>query len=286
MPIERAEDLVTTHEAVRQGLLEQALVKTTKAVPFIDEARALAAALHAVDGIDQLATAHVAALRTQLVAAAGFSDKAKSHLSEKELDGALGAVLTSIRDSAGEAWRDEIVFRFLLTRGDTLGGSIRNYTGAVGGVKLSAALVQALTQSGIEAEVRKSTANPEKTTAINWGGRAVYFDRKPPLVSMNIDVILVDTTVGLSTPLACGELKGGIDPAGADEHWKTARSAFERIRQSFQMSPPLLFFVGAAIEQAMAVEIFDDLSHHRLAAAANLTSDSQMLELSQWLVSL
>ena len=25
--------------------------------------------------------------------------------------------------------------------------------------------------------------------------------------------------------LACGELKGGIDPAGADEHWKTAGKA-------------------------------------------------------------
>jgi hypothetical protein len=33
--------------------------------------------------------------------------------------------------------------------------------------------------------------------------------------------------------IALGELKGGIDPGGADEHWKTAQAAFNRIRQAF-----------------------------------------------------
>jgi hypothetical protein len=31
-----------------------------------------------------------------------------------------------------------------------------------------------------------------------------------------------------------GELKGGIDPAGADEHWKTARTALQRIDDAFR----------------------------------------------------
>jgi type II restriction enzyme len=45
--------------------------------------------------------------------------------------------------------------------------------------------------------------------------------------------------------ISCGELKGGIDPAGADEHWKTAVSAFRRITTSFgiiSVSPPILFY--------------------------------------------
>ena len=33
--------------------------------------------------------------------------------------------------------------------------------------------------------------------------------------------------------MALGELKGGIDPAGADEHWKTARTALSRIHEAF-----------------------------------------------------
>jgi len=30
-----------------------------------------------------------------------------------------------------------------------------------------------------------------------------------------------------------GELKGGIDPAGADEHWKTANKALDKMRKPF-----------------------------------------------------
>lgn len=60
-----------------------------------------------------------------------------------------------------------------------------------------------------------------------------------------------------------GELKGGIDPAGADEHWKTGNSALNRIRTSFASAgyPEMMTsFVGAAIERAMAEEIFEQLS--------------------------
>jgi hypothetical protein len=40
----------------------------------------------------------------------------------------------------------------------------------------------------------------------------------------------------------------GIDPAGADEHWKTANFALERIRKSFaKKKKPQTFFIGASI---------------------------------------
>lgn len=85
---------------------------------------------------------------------------------------------------------------------------------------------------------------------------------------------------------ASGELKGGIDPAGADEHWKTARSALDRVREVFGGNPPALFFVGAAIEWAMAREIFADLQTGRILYAANLTVPEQVADLASWLVSL
>lgn len=47
--------------------------------------------------------------------------------------------------------------------------------------------------------------------------------------------------------LALGELKGGIDPAGADEHWKTARTAIMRISDAFKregVSPKTFFKCG------------------------------------------
>jgi len=88
--------------------------------------------------------------------------------------------------------------------------------------------------------------------------------------------------------LACGELKGGIDPAGADEHWKTANSALHRIRMHFDEheTKPKLFFCGAAIADAMAHEIFEQLGDGRLAYAANLTVPEQVDDLATWLITL
>ena len=86
--------------------------------------------------------------------------------------------------------------------------------------------------------------------------------------------------------LACGELKGGIDPAGADEHWKTAGSGLERIRRRFGRRCPKLFFAASAIESAMAKEIFAQLKTGKLTHAANVTVEKQLEDLTQWLVSL
>jgi len=125
----------------------------------------------------------------------------------------------------------------------------------------------------------------------------LLFDKKPRFIGNNIDVILLTserTQLNLRERLerkedylACGELKGGIDPAGADEHWKTARSALNRIRSSFAgQTGPCLFFVGAAIEQAMANEIFAQLESGRLSYAANFTKPEQLEDLCSWLVEL
>ncbi len=88
--------------------------------------------------------------------------------------------------------------------------------------------------------------------------------------------------------VALGELKGGIDPAGADEHWKTANAHLGRIRRSFSAlgSLPHLFFVGNAIEASMAGEIWNQLESGELANAANLTDDRQGVSLVSWLCSL
>jgi hypothetical protein len=85
--------------------------------------------------------------------------------------------------------------------------------------------------------------------------------------------------------LALGELKGGIDPSGADEHWKTARAALDRIREAFSNArhSPYTFFIGAAIEKRMAVEIWDQLENGLLTNAANLNDPNQIASVSRWL---
>ncbi len=95
----------------------------------------------------------------------------------------------------------------------------------------------------------------------------------------------------ISTPsayIALGELKGGIDPAGADEHWKTASTALNRIQKAFakQKLKPHTFFIGAAIEAKMALEIWEMLERGTLENAANLTDETQIASISSWLCKL
>lgn len=83
--------------------------------------------------------------------------------------------------------------------------------------------------------------------------------------------------------LVIGELKGGIDPAGADEHWKTANTALGRVRTAFNRQLSLIF-IGAAIEASMAQEIFSQYQSGELANCANLTDDNQLASLCAWLI--
>jgi hypothetical protein len=292
--ITSASDLVTDHDSVRAGFLEQALAKTQRAEPFIAQAREFQAALAGVEGIDQLSAITVKSIQSALLAAAGFSDKAQMHLTAAELQAGLAEVLARIVETNPDDWRAELVFRFMLTKGDALGGSIRNLIGARAGIRLTQAVIDALERRGIQLLETRITRKG-KIAALIWPDRRLLFDARPPGMDKNVDAILLDTRrfTPASRPryqlidiLACGELKGGIDPAGADEHWKTAGSAIERLRSRLHDHPPRLFFVGAAIAPAMAKEIFDDLESGRLDFAANLTVPQQLADLADWLVSL
>ncbi len=140
--------------------------------------------------------------------------------------------------------------------------------------------------------------------AISWQTegccRVLLLNLVVPIVKKNVDVSLLDcSNNNFELPIkslycdpakyiVLGELKGGIDPAGADEHWKTANSALERIRKSFSKKKlkPFTFFIGAAIEKAMADEIFKQLQKGTLACAGNLTNDKHLVEICGWLIEL
>ena len=123
--------------------------------------------------------------------------------------------------------------------------------------------------------------------------RTLLFNRRVPAVRTNVDLCLLncereqaDAAIGNpSAFVALGELKGGVDPAGADEHWKTTRSALARIRTAFAESEahPPLFFIGAAIVRTMAGELWRGLENNTFANAANLTDDGQLAAVAQWI---
>jgi len=205
------------------------------------------------------------------------------------------------------------VFRFLLTRGDTLGGSMRNVGGALAQRKLTRAILASLGIAGIpyrwqHSKTKRWAGMTDEDSEIDYAlrglswakgkhRRTLIYNLNVPLIGNNVDLCLFNLDPetleqsAYNAPesyVALGELKGGIDPAGADEHWKTARTALQRIRDGFESTDhrPLTFFIGAAIEKKMADEIWQQLQDGALANAANLTDESQIASISRWLCQL
>ena len=135
---------------------------------------------------------------------------------------------------------------------------------------------------------------------ITWtvGGkdRTLKYNVNVPLVKNNIDFIILDckpeqfSTAYLEPKkyIALGELKGGIDPAGADEHWKTGKTALSRIRTAFATKRlrPKLCFVASAVAKKMAKEIWDDLRNGNLNNAGNLTNQDHTASICGWITEL
>ena len=314
--LKSADDLVTPYEAVRAGFVAMALEKNRQATPFIQQARALRSAVSSFSRPLDLLDAHH--IEPSLLVAAGVSDKATAYLQDRDRREAILALIQNYLDPQGDNWVEELLYRFLLTRGDSLGGMMRNIAGALAQRKTTRAVLSALgvigetyrywdNESNLWLPKPENDADVElRVKGIGWrsrgASRTLVFNIKVPAVNKNVDMCLLNCDPeALSTEhtsrltyrsnelyLALGELKGGIDPAGADEHWKTASTALKRIGQAFGDSPqqPLLFFIGAAIEKDMATEIWNQLESGALANAANLTNESQLASLCLWLCKL
>lgn len=306
-----AQDLVTPHEATRKGFIEWALEKNVQATPTINKARALR--VEAAKAGTPEALAKVPTLQAALLLAAGLSDKAARHLEATDKQTAVKGLVENFLTPAGADWIDELTYRFLLSSGDALGGAMRNVIGAIAKARFTGLALGALTlanrpyswqdldaknwtlgtaaYAGIERRVRAISYK-----AVDGTDRILVYNVRVPLVKKNIDAVLIrSNTAGMqgainnpNSYLALGELKGGIDPAGADEHWKTGNTALSRVRREFAgaQATTLTFFVGGAIVTGMAQEIWSQLQTSQLANAANLTNPNQVASLVGWLVSL
>ena len=255
----------------------------------------------------------ISEIQPGLLTAAGVSDKATNHLQDSDKREAVSGLIKNFLEPAGANFVEELVFRFLLTRGDTLGGSMRNVGGFMAQKKLTRAILACLKLAGQKchwlhkdtktwAELPHDDADVELSLrGLSWdgrrGSRTLLYNVTVPLVKNNVDLSLFRCSCGdltrdtIHTPsayIALGELKGGIDPAGADEHWKTARTALNRIHEAFARHKlkPHSFFIGAAIEAKMASEIWDMLKRGGLENAANLTDETQIASISSWLCKL
>jgi len=313
--IKSARGLVTPHEATRAGFVSMALEKNVLASPFVEQAKMLKILASKANSARDLL--QMSELREGLLTASGLSGKALNHLTDTDKQNAILNLVERFLEPAGASFVDELVYRFLIARGDTLGGKARNLAGTIGEQKFLRAMISAFCLAGIDYQWldrntwkwNKPTDKPnieKQIKAFHWAKereRVMYLNLKVPFVTRegkSVDIIILrsntkDTVRGTHSVLknrekyiALGELKAGFDPAGADERWKTADTALKRIRESFDNTScmPHMFLIGAAIEKAMANEIYAQMQSGMLSCAVNLTDEKQLTWICSWIINL
>ena len=306
-------NLVTPYQETRAGFISLALEKNIKATRFVSEAKALKALSSRAKTPKDLMK--INEIQGSLLTAAGVSAKAKNHLQERDRQEAIKGLIEKFLEPAGKSFIDELVYRFLLTKGDSLGGSVRNLAGKLGEWRFTRILMSTCSVSGIDFEYLALNSKvwrvpnmgedvEKRIKGLHWishgNERTLIYNLTVPVVKKNVDICLFDchpSEIKLGKDensahykpekyLVLGELKGGIDPAGADEHWKTANSALGRIRKAFsdENHHPETFFIGAAIANSMAAEIYQQLNNRVLSNGANLTNEEQVVTLCDWLL--
>jgi hypothetical protein len=314
--IKKSEDLVTTYNETKVGFMSIALRKSKEATHYVNLGNAFRSI--AEDYNDPLDLVDIDDISVSMCEAAGLSTKAQNYIAEGDAKDLLTDFVEEYLVASGTGYVDELISRYMLTQGDALGGRMRNIVGGLAGEKLTQNIVAALKVRNYEffyfdkvqkkwvkgASFSEDQSNVVK--AIKWKNkdvtRLLYYDLTVPVVKKNIDIVMFNTSAVdnkkpkifkafLNNPenyLCLGELKGGIDPAGADEHWKTANTALKRIRESFSKKGKDVktLFIGAAIEKAMANEIFSQCKSKELTNCANLTKQNQLSDICNWIVTL
>jgi len=199
-----SDDLVTTYEAIRAGFVALALEKNRRATPHVAAARALReAASQATMPIDLL---NIKNIEAGLLTASGLSDKSLVHLLAEDKTEAIKGLIKNFLEPAGSRFVEELVFRFLLTRGDTLGGSMRNIGGAIAQRKLTRAILSTLTIAGSKyqwqhtktrqwVDMTQDDSEIELSLrGISWQNgdqnRTLIYNLTVPLVKNNVDLCL------------------------------------------------------------------------------------------------
>ncbi len=311
--IKDAASLITERSATRERFLRFALEKNRVCSPHVQAAHTFKNLVKDIKTPQELIACND--VRQFLLSAAGLSDKSLAYMGKHDCDEALKNLCDNFLAPEEEHFKDEAVYRYLLIKGDAVGGSMRNLIGKMAEEEVLSCIFSIFNCKGTPFSIlKKSNSTKEQwieiteitaglasdIKAMRWGSsngqREFVLNASIPLVGKNVDFSLFclpeqeirikELVCQNELALLMGELKGGIDPAGADEHWKTANTALRRIRKAFnEISHPIpLCFVGAAIEANMAEEIYRQYSEGTLAKVANLTKEHQLISFCKWLI--
>lgn len=197
--------------------------------------------------------------------------------------------------------------------GDALGGSSRNEVGRIAMVRIINPIIRHLHDMGLLTKIEyrlkgkisskgssgetsrqwidiSSQTDIEKLLATFKENRVWYYT----LVTENGSVLKLNRQLAWSDNMGnqykmgpdaysevgevdmfwAAELKGGADPAGSDEHWKTATQALDRILKAAEETgrpKPKLSFIATIIVERVAEEAREWIDQGKLSSVYNLT---------------
>lgn len=276
----QAKDLITKDKVVYKGFVWQANKKKMLTTQFLKEAAEAKRRLKKVTSFQDILDDSL--LFDFILAACMLSKKSIQHFSHDEIISYLSKNIDFTRITE-QNYLNELEKFYLLSCGDSIGGKMRNIIGQKGNQLFVEYFESYLNQNQIEFSVK---INGDNIQIIETKDYVVLFNKKPKFIGKSVDFIILKKdnkgNYDIEDPMSyisLGELKAGIDPAGADEHWKTAATAISRIHHSFNkvdLQTPNLFFIGGAISRHMATEIIDLIQHKKIKNAANLNYSKQM----------
>ncbi len=141
--LESAADLVTTRTDTSAGFIKTSLERSLRATQYVEQGRALRAAMSVIPDVPTLLAD--LSLHESILTAAGVSEKAKHYFLDDDRLLAISEFAENYLQTAGDRFSDELVLRFMLTRGETLGGTMKNVIGYLAEIRLLRAIVAALT---------------------------------------------------------------------------------------------------------------------------------------------
>ncbi len=238
--LKSGDDLVTTYESVRAGFVALALEKNRRATPFVEQARALKVA--AADAATPADLINIEGIQSALLTAAGVSDKAAQHLQPEDKESAVQSLIEKFLAPAGVEFIEELIYRFLLTRGDTLGGSMRNVGGMLAQRKLSRALISTLAVAGTPYQWLHAANNTwlpmskdDSDIELRLRGLSWVNGRKRRTVVYNLTVPFLKNNVDLQRfAIGCDRLE-----AGNARRFNLRRRALPASKRSLMWSHPI-----------------------------------------------
>jgi type II restriction enzyme len=143
-----ATELVTSRQETRTGFIEFALEKNKRSKPFIESAKAFRHFSMQARTPSELLT--IKEIREPLLTASGLSDKSLRYFTDEDKIFAIEELIRNFLEPAGDDFVEEVVYRYLLIKGDTLGGSMRNAIGAFAQQKLIRSLLSVMSGIGMD----------------------------------------------------------------------------------------------------------------------------------------